>query len=310
MADVQILAGGAQSAPLAYTLNNLTELIPKACYAVFNGAGASGPFQPCLVFESASGAEIARLPVCQTVAAGGSAAVSWFPDVGPCCNQTSSSGTGGGGTLSPTGVAAGTYGDATHVAQVTVQTDGRISAASSIAIPGGAGGMTQIFDQTLGVAAASIDTGAGGIPGGYSGLMIAVYARADGAFFSGSFSLQFNGDSTANNYQLIWTNNSNGVSSSFLSHNVGAIKTMEGPGANVDANVFGASTVTIPNYDNTVGYKAATALGGFVEAGAGDSELVHLVSTWLSTAAITQVKLITGIGNLVAGSRMTIYGLP
>jgi len=39
-------------------------------------------------------------------------------------------------TLAPTGVAAGTTGDATHVAQVTVGTDGRITNVSSVAISG------------------------------------------------------------------------------------------------------------------------------------------------------------------------------
>ncbi len=39
----------------------------------------------------------------------------------------------------PSGVTAGTYGDATHVAQVTIGTDGRVTAASSVAISGGGG---------------------------------------------------------------------------------------------------------------------------------------------------------------------------
>ncbi|HEX3161127.1 MAG TPA: hypothetical protein VHQ92_00990 [Pseudolabrys sp.] len=46
--------------------------------------------------------------------------------------------------IAPTGVTAGPYGDATHVGAVTVGVDGRISAASAVAIsgtpPGGAAG--------------------------------------------------------------------------------------------------------------------------------------------------------------------------
>jgi hypothetical protein len=82
VADVQILAAGGHNAPLDYTLNNLTELIPKAVRAVFNGSGASSAFQPCLVIISASGDEVARIPSGTTVSAGGSAEVSWFPHVG------------------------------------------------------------------------------------------------------------------------------------------------------------------------------------------------------------------------------------
>jgi len=42
-------------------------------------------------------------------------------------------------TLAPTGVTPGTYGDATHVARVTVDAKGRLTAATEVAITGGIG---------------------------------------------------------------------------------------------------------------------------------------------------------------------------
>jgi len=42
-------------------------------------------------------------------------------------------------TLAPTGVTPGTYGDATHVARVTVDAKGRLTAAAAVAITGGIG---------------------------------------------------------------------------------------------------------------------------------------------------------------------------
>jgi hypothetical protein len=42
--------------------------------------------------------------------------------------------------LAASGVTAGTYGDATHVARVTVNTEGLVTAASNVAISGGGGG--------------------------------------------------------------------------------------------------------------------------------------------------------------------------
>ncbi len=54
-------------------------------------------------------------------------------------------------TLSTTGVAAGTYGDATHVGQFTVDAKGRLSFAADVAISFPAGGITQLTgDVTAG----------------------------------------------------------------------------------------------------------------------------------------------------------------
>ncbi len=54
-------------------------------------------------------------------------------------------------TLSTTGVAAGTYGDATHVGQFTVDAKGRLSFATDVAISFPAGGITQLTgDVTAG----------------------------------------------------------------------------------------------------------------------------------------------------------------
>lgn len=44
------------------------------------------------------------------------------------------------GLLSPSGVSPGTYGDATHVAQVTIDANGIVTSAANVAISGGGGG--------------------------------------------------------------------------------------------------------------------------------------------------------------------------
>ena len=48
----------------------------------------------------------------------------------------------GGTELAPTTVTAGSYGDATHVGTFTVDADGRLTTASSVAISSGSSGIT------------------------------------------------------------------------------------------------------------------------------------------------------------------------
>lgn len=329
MADVSIVSSAVANTPQDYTLPGAQEILLVAVGCTVNGTNAAGTFLPALQMLDPAGhvmwtAVNASVPV----AAGGTALVSWFPGGG----VGRGTGTSGAGTINEitstgstiavgnpsgpttnvdlpaTGVTPATYGDSTHVSQVVVNAEGVVTSAANVAIAGVAPGMAQIFDSTLAVAAASIDTGAGGVTAGYSGLMVVAVGRAAGAFFSGSFNLVFNND-TAANYQYIWTDNSNGVSSSFISTAQNATKIMEGPGSSIGAGIFGVASVFIPAYTQTTADKAITSLGGFAET-SGHSELVHLVGTWNNTAAITRIAFNTGIGNLVAGSRLTIYGLP
>jgi len=329
VADDTIINTTVQSAPKDYVIPGTQELLLKTVRAVVNGSAASAAYLPAVQLLAPDGTVCWSAVPNESVAAGASADVSWFPGVN---EEPISDGTGGGGTISkitsnaaslavtdPTGpttnldlpasgVTAGTYGDSGHVSQVTVNADGIVTSASNVAVAGPPAGMVNIFDQTLGIAAASIDTGVGGVASGYSGLMILAVGRAANAVFSGSFNLIFNNDTGAN-YQYIWTDNSNGVSSSFITTAQTAAKIMEGPGSSIGAGIFGVAHVTIPAYTDTTADKAITSLGGFAET-SGHSELVHLVGTWNNTAAITRIAFTTGIGNLVAGSRLTIYGLP
>lgn len=81
MADVQILAAAAASAPEHYEVPNTQEIIPKAVAASFDGTGASGSFVALCEIVSDAGIVVAQ-GKSDTIAAGGSAYVSWFPGGG------------------------------------------------------------------------------------------------------------------------------------------------------------------------------------------------------------------------------------
>lgn len=167
---------------------------------------------------------------------------------------------------------------------------------------------TKLFDSTLGSAAATIDTGANGIPSGYSSLYAVVVARSAGAVFNNGINLRFNNDSGANYDYALILNNVGTVSQSNAAGQT-AITFSTISGASGTASYPGIARISIPAYTDTTFFKMLEATGGtnvpshFVQD--------FCTGTWKSTAAITRIAIIEGSGgNLVAGSRMTIYGLP
>lgn len=81
MADRQFNPLGNVSAPAGWTLPSNLQLLLKNVYASFDGTGAAGSYQPCIDIISDSGHTVGSYTA-STVAAGGSADVTWFPRVG------------------------------------------------------------------------------------------------------------------------------------------------------------------------------------------------------------------------------------
>lgn len=160
MADDVITRAGPVPAPLDYLVPVGTEIIPISVSASFDGSNAAGAFIPVLEVIAPTGVVTAYCARRVPIAAGASVLVSWFPGVAEADNQSSSSPAAGlssitspNGTLTVnnptgpnvnidmpvTGVAAGTYGDASHSAAITVDAEGRLTAASQVGIAGGSG---------------------------------------------------------------------------------------------------------------------------------------------------------------------------
>jgi hypothetical protein len=173
-----------------------------------------------------------------------------------------------------------------------------------------AGGLVLLFQQTLSVAAASIDTGAGGIAAGHGDLFCSFVGRStNGGGNSDNLQMQFNGD-TAANYNWAWTRNQSGALSAPAGTANAFITVGQTSAGTADANQAGEVTWRIPAYDATTFFKTCDATGGIMFNAAGPQYQTQFVmGNWLSTTAITRIRLFLLTGpNFVAGSRMVIYG--
>src|SRR6266850_371843 len=82
MADVQIVRSAVSAVPGVYVLPDAAEFSLKTVNASLDGSGAGSSFLPCVTILSDSGHVIARaVDQAVSVAAGGTAEVSWFPGV-------------------------------------------------------------------------------------------------------------------------------------------------------------------------------------------------------------------------------------
>ena len=78
--DQQVLVAGTAPAPASFTIPGNGQIRPKAVRAVYDGTAAA-TFIPVLRIISDAGVIVSEAPG-PTIAAGGSADVSWFPSVG------------------------------------------------------------------------------------------------------------------------------------------------------------------------------------------------------------------------------------
>ena len=167
----------------------------------------------------------------------------------------------------------------------------------------------QLANSTLAVDTASIDFQS--ISGSWAHLMLVAYLRCSGAGLTiTTTSLRFNNDSGANyDRQRLYGNAAGAIATESFAQTSAYFGSI--PGATADPNVFAAYTLFIPHYANASNNKAflsSCAVKGSASAGLLLSE--SIAGFWRSNSAITRITLIPFSGNLVAGSRATLYGLP
>ena len=206
----------------------------------------------------------------------------------------------GGSSGTPTRLAAGTSG-------YILQTNGSSSAPTWVANTGGGGGMTLIASQVLSTTTASVTFSS--IPGTYNILQVVGFGRVGGSSYNEFINVQFNGDTSAHYIDEIlygkWTNSPVATTSG---NGATALRLFALTAGNSTGNYAGSFTFSIPGYANTSFYKQANGQGSFTDTGAsGGVETYTTAGQWISTAAITSIKLF-GADSFTTGTSFYLYG--
>lgn len=174
--------------------------------------------------------------------------------------------------------------------------------------PGGGGAIVQIADTTLGATATNITFS--GIANSYNHLLVLVQARSDraGTVFEG-VNIQFNTD-TGSNYDSVNPDfNTADAYAESIGGTSGFLASI--PAADAPAGAAGTFEVRINNYKATVFHKSYFT-NATVKYGTSSGNVHTVINSghWRSTAAITEVKILTRNGsNFIVGTRATLYGL-
>lgn len=170
----------------------------------------------------------------------------------------------------------------------------------------GGGGLSKLFETTLGAPAASIGTGANGIASGHGDLVVYVITRTADAGAAGGLQVTVNGDTGAN-YDLQYIAGT--ATSASAGSALAAANWSPGTHGNGGtANYPGVLVITIPAYAATTFFKTGTVQGFQIDGTAANAQTGHYVIGWRSTAAISQMTVTGSTANLQAGSRLVVYG--
>lgn len=179
--------------------------------------------------------------------------------------------------------------------------------AAGTAGANGTNGRIVLFDSTLGSDTATIDTGAGGIAGGYSLLEIYILARSNEAVVAARLDLLVNND-TGSNYDRQAVRGDNTTASAVV-NSATASWDLGIAGASCASGVFSVIQIVFPAYTQTVAQKTGLMTHTRVDTTAANRRAEVQGLHWRSTAAITRFSM-TALATklLLTGSRLLIVG--
>jgi hypothetical protein len=176
-----------------------------------------------------------------------------------------------------------------------------------VQIGGGSSALAVIENQTLAADAASFDFQA--IPQTYRHLRIIFMGRGANASLQVEVAMRFNADAGANyDNEAQWGDSNANTAAGSVAATYLRAGTI--PAANATASRAGGGEILIPSYAGATFHKRYKSIYGHTEGTAAtDQETGHASGGWRSTSAITRVQLLPSVGNWLAGSQATLYGV-
>lgn len=164
--------------------------------------------------------------------------------------------------------------------------------------------MKLITTTTLGSSTTSITVNS--IPSGYKSLLAFCALKGDNT--SGgrmAMKFYFNSDTTDANYNFgIWYLEDNAMGGGAYTDRI-----IASTSSNEEANLWSASELFIPLYDNSTNYKSLFYHNGNPRAAASGYSLWQTTGLWKSNSAVTALTFTSVTHNFMAGSRIALYGI-
>lgn len=193
-----------------------------------------------------------------------------------------------------------------NIAAVNVQT--ALNELDTEKIATGAA-LVKLAESVAASAVASFDLTS--IPGTYRQLILEYVLRSDTAAATTFVDFRFNNDSGANyDYELFFGNGT--IASGSEVYGTTGGPHMLVPAATAGAGLAAMGNLTIPDYTDTNWNRTAFASQIHKQGVAGFNIVSYAtcVLAWRNSAAVTRVQVIPTAGNWVAGSRVTLWGVP